>query len=128
MLDLKSQSFLNQIKLSYGLNESVGDELLGSYFSCHAEHAFDLQVRLVEFVLNDEWLQRFPPSLKYRQGFLKKCIACLERSGIEVEDSFYETYMRLISGKQSPNETNNGRFFATFHSKVGQIFRIFQSK
>jgi hypothetical protein len=116
MLDLRNQDRLNQIKVSYGLNESVSEDLLIGYFSCSDNYDLAVQSRFVEFVLNDALLVKYPPGLKYRQNFLKKCIGVLEKSGIEVEDSLYEIYIQLINSSNSGSNTE--RFFTLFFSKV----------
>lgn len=87
---------IKKIKLLYGLNQDTRgpiDEL----FSGEATNISEVQHAIIDFILNDPYLSKFPPNRSYRIKFLKNIIKLFEDHNWELNEQILNRYIDLIN-------------------------------
>jgi hypothetical protein len=106
--------FLKNLKYSYGRNECV-DELLNKKFSQSSSNINELQEEIVNYILNDEFINKYVTNLKYKKKFLKTLINSVENTFEEVNSVIFEKYIELIQNSENEHSTS---YFRIYYSKV----------
>ena len=117
-LSENKQNILVKIRHLYGLNENVHDTLKAYLHVDESEtqiSLLDLQEALVEFVLKNTFLSSFKPYWKYRRAFLKLMISQVEELDEEVNETLFDSYIRIINGDDTNDEE---KYFINFFTKV----------
>ena len=126
LLSNEQKKILIRIKYLYGLNQVIENGLIKQYFSPTIDENYSsielIQTAFIEFILNDEYLTRFPPSLKYRQLFMKNLLNLLEKLSNEssswyIDERFYELLLDTLN-QNSSNQHNPDLYFTVIFNQV----------
>ena len=122
-LPKEKQDLLIEIKLLFGLNEDPRD-LLNKFFDTTTDEPNELeelQSALGDFILNDQFLKKYPPKRSYRVKFLKSIIKIFEANNWELDEDIFSIYISLISESEKQDE----KHFLVFFSKVQYLSNCF---
>ena len=115
-------NFFKNLKYSYGRNECVED-LLSKKFSQSSSNINELQQGIVDYILNDEFTNKYVTSVKYKKKFLKTLINSVENTFEEVNSVIFDKYIELIQNNDNNHSTS---YFRIYYSKVrGPLYLYF---
>lgn len=112
-------NFLKNLKYSYGRNECVKDLLLNEFSNASPSEVNELQENIVNYILNDELINKYETSVKYKKKFLKTLINAIENEAYEeVNPVIFDKYIEMINTKiDNPSSTTN-YYYRIYYSKV----------
>lgn len=119
----EKKDLLIEIKLLFGLNEDPRD-LLNKLFDTTTNEPNEvekLQYALGVFILNDQFLKKYPPKRSYRVKFLKSIIKIFEANNWELGEDIFSIYISLINESEKQEE----KHFLVFFSKVQYLSNRF---
>ena len=122
-LPKEKQDLITEIKLLFGLNEDPKD-LLNKLFDTttnEPNEVEELQSALGDFILNDQFLKKYPPKRSYRVKFLKSIIKIFEANKWELIEDIFSIYISLINESEKQEE----KHFLVFFSKVQYLSYCF---
>ncbi len=96
-----NSSLLKRIKYFYGLNQKCS-HLIKSYLtsSDNSDESSDLQQDLIDYILSDKLLSKYPVNKKFKQNFIKTIISQLEELNLEVNETLFQSYIQLLNDQQ----------------------------
>ena len=106
---MEFETFLKNLKYLYGRNECV--EKLFKNFDASPK----LQECIVDYILNDELINKFETSRKYQKKFLKTIISSVEKLNEEINPIILEKYIELINSSCTSN-------YRIYYSKVSKLY------
>lgn len=122
-LPKEKQDLLTEIKLLFGLNEDPRDLLKKLFDTTTNEpnEVEELQSALGDFILNDQFLKKYPPKRSYQVKFLKSIIKIFEVNNWELDEDIFSIYISLINESEKQEE----KHFLVFFSKVQYLSSCF---